>query len=137
MQTVVLKTFDNYFSANILLTRMQDAGMPCYLFDENTVTVNPVLGAAIGGIKLVVQKEHESAAREILQEFENEYIKAAVCPQCYKSKIELLVKQKPENIFTAFVTWIFGSYGVAQKIYQCQHCGYESETLPLKESVYN
>ena len=34
MQTTVLKTFDNYFSANIMLARLQDVGINCFLKDE-------------------------------------------------------------------------------------------------------
>ncbi|MFZ1527663.1 MAG: DUF2007 domain-containing protein [Ferruginibacter sp.] len=137
MQTVVLKTFDNYFSANILLTRLQDAGVPCYLFDENTVTVNPIIGAVVGGIKLVVDKNDEPEARELIAGYEEEFTKSAVCPKCFKSDIQLVTKQSPENIFTAVITWLFGSYSVAKKVYQCQSCGYESENLPTKESAYN
>ncbi len=137
MQTVVLKTLDNYFSANILLTRLQDAGVPCYLFDENTVTVNPIIGAVVGGIKLVVDKNDEPEARELIAGYEEEFTKAAVCPQCFKSDIQLVTKQSPENIFTAVITWLLGSYSVAKKVYQCQSCGYESENLPTKESAYN
>ena len=73
MQTVVLKTFDDYFSANILLTRLQHEGIPCYLFDEHTVTVNPIFGAVIGGIKLVVSKGYEEAAKRLINRFEEEY----------------------------------------------------------------
>ena len=53
----IVKTFDNYFNANIILTKLQAAGIECYLQDEFTVTIDPILSNAIGGIKLVVKKE--------------------------------------------------------------------------------
>ena len=137
MQTVVLKTFDDYFSANILLTRLQHEGIPCYLFDEHTVTVNPIFGAVIGGIKLVVSKGYEEAAKRLINRFEEEYQQQVLCPKCSQHKFNLVARQSPENIFTAILTWLFGNYAVAQKIYKCQNCGYETETLPSKESVYN
>lgn len=137
MQTVVLKTFDDYFSANILRTRLQHEGVPCYLFDEHTVTVNPIFGAVIGGIKLVVSKGYEETARQLIEQFEEEYTRAAVCPKCFKNKFTLVARQSAQNIFTALLTWLFGNYAVAKKIYQCENCGYESETLPTKEAVYN
>ncbi len=57
MNMVTLRTFDNYFLANITLTRLQNAGINCFLKDEHTVTMDPILSNAIGGIKLVVKEE--------------------------------------------------------------------------------
>lgn len=48
MQPVIIRTFDNYFSANIILTRLQDSGIRCFLKDEYTVTIDPILSNAIG-----------------------------------------------------------------------------------------
>lgn len=137
MQTVVLKTFDDYFSANILLTRLRQEGVPCYLFDEHTVTVNPIFGSVIGGIKLVVSKGYEEAARSLINRYEEEYAQQVVCPKCFQHKFTLVPRQSAGNIFTAILTWFFGKYAVAQKVYQCNNCGYQTETLPSKESVYN
>ena len=98
MQTVVLKTFDDYFSANILRTRLQHEGVPCYLFDEHTVTVNPIFGAVIGGIKLVVSKGYEETARQLIEQFEEEYTRAAVCPKCFKNMWRDASNARPEAV---------------------------------------
>ena len=55
MNLVTVKTFDSYFSANIILTKLHSEGVECYLKDEYTVTLDPILSNAIGGIKLVVK----------------------------------------------------------------------------------
>ncbi len=131
MDFVILKTFDNYFSANIILTRLQDAGIHCHLKDEYTVTIDPILSNAIGGIKLAVDVNDETAARVLLQQFHNDYVKSAVCPQCLRHEIEYVVSQKPANIITSIFTWIFASYAVAPAmVYKCANCGYESKSLP-------
>ncbi len=138
MQTVILKTFDNYFSANIILTRLQDAGINCYLKDEYTVTIDPILSNAIGGIKLAVAIEDAVAARKMLAQFDEEYNRSAVCPVCNKNEIILVAKPGVTNYLTAIFTWLFSSYAVAaENIYQCQHCGYESKTLPENTAAYN
>ena len=70
MDLVILKTFDSYFLANITLTKLHAAGIECYLQDEFTVTIDPILSNAIGGIKLVVKKEGErcgSPLRRVVQ----------------------------------------------------------------------
>jgi hypothetical protein len=56
MELVTIQSFDNFFSANIQLTRLRAVGIECYLKDEYTVTIDPLLSNAIGGIKLVVRK---------------------------------------------------------------------------------
>ncbi|MEO5942369.1 MAG: hypothetical protein ABIP30_14580 [Ferruginibacter sp.] len=138
MQTVILRTFDNYFTANITLTRLQDLGINCYLKDEYTVTIDPILSNAIGGIKLAVDVEHAEEAVALLKQFDDDYMKAAVCPVCGKHEILSVPKQGATNFVTAILTWLFASYAVAsENVYQCQHCGYESKTLPENTAQYN
>jgi hypothetical protein len=138
MHTEIIRTFDNYFSANIILNRLQHAGIPCFLKDEYTVTIDPILSNAIGGIKLVVPSDNAEAARMMLQEFEDDYMRAAVCPKCGANDILLVPKPGATNFVTAIITWLFGSYAVAaENIYQCQKCHYESATLPLNTAEYN
>lgn len=54
MEFIPIKTFDNYIPANLLLSKMLDQDIHCYLKDEFTVTIDPILANAIGGIKLCV-----------------------------------------------------------------------------------
>jgi predicted RNA-binding Zn-ribbon protein involved in translation (DUF1610 family) len=138
MQTVILKTFDNYFSANITLTRLQDTGINCFLVDEYTVTIDPILSNAIGGIKLAIDTNDAQIAASMLAKFDEEYMKAAVCPTCGKHEIISVPKQGAGNFLTAILTWLFSSYAVAgENVYQCQNCGYESKTLPENTAQYN
>lgn len=136
MELVTLRTFDNYFYANIILTKLRAAGIECYLKDEYTVTIDPLLSNAIGGIKLVVKDKDESSARRILNNFDADYKNAVSCPVCRSNNIILIPKQNIENYVTAISTWLFSSYAVsAENVYHCENCGYESETLPENEDL--
>lgn len=138
METVVLRSFDNYFSANIILTRLQYLGISCYLKDEYTVTIDPILSNAIGGIKLAVHSRDASKAAALLKAFDDEFMKAAVCPRCNRCEIISVVKPGPINLLTVIITWFFSSYAVAaETVYQCQHCLYQSATLPVNTAEYN
>ena len=131
MELITIKTFDNYFSASIILTRLQHDGVECYLKDEHTVTIDPILTNAIGGIKLVVKKEDEQKALELLSVYQTEYMQNAICPKCGGKSFSYVTKKEPGNYLTALVTWIFSSYALAlHYVYQCNNCGYECETLP-------
>ncbi len=131
METEVVKTFDNYFSANIILSRLQASGIECYLMDEFTVTLDPILTNAIGGIKLVVKKENAAAVKKILQAYQLEYLLSATCPQCGSNSFTHVAKPNVTNYVTAILTWLFSSYAVATDyVYQCGNCRYETENLP-------
>ncbi|MEO5782934.1 MAG: hypothetical protein ABIQ07_06675 [Ginsengibacter sp.] len=131
MELVTLQAFDNFFSANIQLTRLRAAGIECYLKDEYTVTIDPLLSNAIGGIKLLVRKSEEHAVRKLLREMNAEADSKLLCPQCGSHKFILVPKRSAENLLAAITTWLFSAYAVsAENVYQCTNCGYESEALP-------
>ncbi len=105
--------------------------MQCFLKDEFTVTVDPILANAVGGIKLMVNKTDEAEVFEILRHFDDDYRRSAVCPKCGSNNIELVPKRNSANMLAAILSWLFSSYAVsAENIYKCSACGYESSVLP-------
>ncbi len=70
MEFVIFQTFDNYIDAHILKGRLESRDITCWLRDEHlsSLIVDPVMVAAIAGIKLMVAKEHVERAMEILNE---------------------------------------------------------------------
>ena len=131
MDLVTVKTFDSYFVANIILGRLHAEGVECYLKDEVTVTIDPILTNAIGGIKLVVRKENAATVKKILDSYDAQYLLAATCPQCGEHAFSYIAKPGVTNFLTAILTTLFASYAVAPNyVYQCGHCGYETERLP-------
>ncbi len=131
MDLVTIKSFDNYFSANIYLTRLQSEGIECYLKDEYTVTIDPILSNAIGGIKLVVKNEDAEEASRLVKLIDEGYLKSIKCPQCGVADFSYIAKPGAANFFTAILTWLFSSYAVApEHVYKCGNCGYETRILP-------
>lgn len=136
MELITLRAFDNYFQAHLLLTKLRDAGLECYLKDEYTVTIDPLLSNAIGGIKLVVKKKDAEEAFGLLRSFDEEYRQNISCPKCGSKNILLVPKRSTENYVTAILSWLFSSYAVsAENVYQCSDCNYESNVLPEKETA--
>ncbi len=138
MDLVTVKTFDNYFIANIILSRLHAEGVECYLKDEVTITIDPILTNAIGGIKLVVRKENARAVREILAGYDTDYMNAATCPECGANAFSYIAKPGVTNFLTAILTALFASYAVAPNyVYQCGNCKYETARLPDYEDDFN
>ena len=88
MEFVVLQSFSNYVDAHILMGRMEEEGIRCWLKDEHTVTIDPILTNALGGIKLMVRREQYERAAALLNEYLAEKRKNSACPVCGSNDIE-------------------------------------------------
>ncbi len=131
MELIIIRTFDNYISANMTLGKLQNNGIECFLKDEFSATINPILSNAIGGIKLMVKDEDVKEATEILKAMDAEYLQAAKCPKCGKVGLDYISKPGAKNFITAILTWFVSSYAIASEhVYHCSTCGWESKTLP-------
>ncbi|MFT4093051.1 MAG: DUF2007 domain-containing protein [Niabella sp.] len=54
MKFLVAAVFDNYINAHLVLGRLQEENINCWLRDEHCVTIYPGAVYAAGGIKLMV-----------------------------------------------------------------------------------
>lgn len=68
MDFVLLCAYTNYIEAHIVMGRLEQENIRCYLRDEYTVTIDPILTNAIGGIKLMVARAQAERAIQILSE---------------------------------------------------------------------
>ena len=66
MRFVQLRSFDNYIPAHIVLGRLKEEYINCYLQDEYSATIDPIISNAIGGIKLMVAESQAERAAEVL-----------------------------------------------------------------------
>lgn len=129
---VVFETFYNPIEANIVKSRLMDAGIQCFLSDENTVTLNPLYTQALGGVKLHLFERDADVARGILEETipvseipeeEGEY----VCPQCGSHNVGYVQATKKRfGILTMLVSIAFFVYPFhAKKVHHCFNCLHE------------
>ncbi len=113
--------------AHLLMTRLESENIECWLKDENTVTIIPILTNMVGGIKLLVKKEDFDRAAEIFKETENNRRQAIQCPNCKSHNVELVSSpRKVTNWISAIVTFFLGDYALgAGKVNHCFDCGRE------------
>ena len=131
MDFIVLQSFNNYVEAHLLLARLESEEIECWLQDENTVTINPILTNAVGGIKLLVKKEDFVKAREVFREIEKARKESVECPQCKGHNVELVsTPRKASNWFSAVLTFFLGDYALTiNKVNHCFDCGHEFENV--------
>jgi DNA-directed RNA polymerase subunit RPC12/RpoP len=126
MDFVFLESFDNYIDAHIVFGRLEEEGIRCWLKDENTATVTPFFSNAIGGIKLMVDKQQLEQAKELLSQFLQEKKSKLACPYCGSHNIELVPSKKPLNLLGVIASWFGGSYAIsAENIWHCYNCNKE------------
>jgi predicted RNA-binding Zn-ribbon protein involved in translation (DUF1610 family) len=127
MEFVAVHNFVNYMDAHMIMGRLEEEGIHCWLKDENTVTITPIWTNAVGGIKLMVPDVQADRATSILQEWEEERKKRFACPNCGSHEIEIVTTpRKASNWFAAIGTFLLGSYALApDQVYHCFHCGSE------------
>lgn len=138
MDFALLETFDNYIDAHIILGRMEEEGIKCWLKDENTVTVTPFFNNAVGGIKLMVYKEQLQLATELLDQFQQDKKSKQACPYCGSHNIELVPSKKPLNLLGAVATWFTSSYAIStENIWHCYDCDKEFKEPVCTDSQEN
>ena len=127
MSYAILQSFTNYVDAHIILGRMQEEGIDCWLKNENTTTIMPIWTTAIGGIQLMVNESQFERASTILQNIIAEKRKNILCPKCGSNEVEYInTMRKPVNWLSAAATFFLGDYAVMpEQRYHCFSCGEE------------
>lgn len=136
MEYVQLRAYDNYIEAHLRLQQLEAEGIRAVLKDEYTVTIDPMLSNAVGGIKLMVPDVQWQRANTVIESLEKKYRGTLTCPQCGSHSIQKVANpHKPLNWFTALTSWLLGSYAIAVKDhYRCFECGYATDQLPEQEA---
>jgi len=73
MKTKILRACQTPFEANLIKAKLEAAGIPSFLANENYSTLYPVMANLLGsGVKVMVNEEDMEQAMQLLaDEFEN------------------------------------------------------------------
>ena len=132
MNFVELRSFDNYMEANIVLKMLQSFRINCHLKEENTITIDPLLSPAIGGMKLMVYSSDVETAWCLLDKAEERYLKDVPCPICKAHALTTIsVTKKHTCRLAALASMLLNGHSVEiKKMYQCKACSYDFKELP-------
>jgi hypothetical protein len=130
MQFIPIWSYDNYVPAHIAMGRLQEEEIDCWLKDENTVTLDPLLTNALGGIKLMVDKDKAEAALVLLNGNREKYKSRLRCKKCGSHNMELVTSPKQTGTWLSFIVGLFlTSFALTgDKVYHCFDCGHESKS---------
>ena len=124
MNFIQVRSFDNYITANMQLSMLREKGIDCYLKDEYTVTIDPLLSPAIGGMKLMVYEYQAERALAIIEETDSEFLQTVPCPNCGKHELELITEIKEPAGFWQKISFLLinGEAREVKKYYHCNSC---------------
>lgn len=128
MQYVQLRSYDRYIEAHLQLQQLEAEGIRAVLQDEYTVTIDPFLSNAVGGIKLMVPDVQWERARSIIEKLEAAYQQTFTCPVCGSHSIQRVVqKQKPVRWYTPLLSMLkLIVLREGREVYRCSSCGHET-----------
>lgn len=127
MEFILLNSYGNYVEAHIAKGVLEEEGITCWLKDENTVTIDPILTNAVGGIKLMVAREDAQRAWELLNALLQEQRQKISCPKCGSHQVEMVSSpRKLSNWASAIIGFFITSYAMpVEKLLHCFDCGHE------------
>lgn len=128
---ITIRTFDNTIDAHLLKTKLESEGIECFLFDENTVSVNPLYNITVGGIKLKINERDLEKTRGIISLIEDKPLSDAndqviTCPNCESKDVHAKLKSSSgfRIILDAFVSFLILLIPSKRKTdYSCKSCG--------------
>lgn len=133
MKLITARVFDNIIDAHLLKTKLESEGINCYIYDENTVTLHPLISNAVGGIKLKIEEPDTERVIELLKQIENtpykdENNELVKCPKCDSSNLISGYKSMKglSGILSFIVSFLMMIYPFHYKVvYKCNDCDNE------------
>ncbi|PSR55253.1 DUF2007 domain-containing protein [Adhaeribacter arboris] len=128
---MTIATFPDAVKAQIMRGRLEAEGIPAFIADEHTLTNQPYLYMAYGGVRLQVMETDQERALAIIQTREpftdlatSPDLQADQCPNCHSRQVEE-VKTPNQSILT-FLRNLFtsGTTGIKVRRFNCRNCGY-------------
>jgi len=112
-------TFEFPADVQIIKGRLESEGISVFLRDENTINSDPLISAAIGGVKLQVYLSDKEHALKIYNEVRayalDDSGNPIVCPNCKAKKSESYYSRK--GIFNKLFPFF------EKRKYKCLNCG--------------
>lgn len=137
---VFLESYYEPMAANLARTRLEAAGIPCFLSNENLVSLMPLYSPITGGVRLHVRQRDAEMALEILHE---ELVPLATgpdiasfaadapdpvaprCPRCGSSDVAYGPATRNTYGFWSGLLSVLLRFPVRGHRFHCFHCGNE------------
>ena len=131
---IVLDSYYEPLAAHLARTKLTAAGIPCFLTNENLVSLNRMYSPVAGGVRLHVYERDAAQAAEILREppvmqavaggLAEPVAAGPVCPRCGSGEVTFDAAAEPgaTHWFVALLSRL-RRYPLQGRAHHCFHCG--------------
>jgi len=130
-QIIVFKQFESSIDANIVKTKLDAYGIPCFLTEENLANLYPGQSFNVFAIRLHLFANDEERARQITDEsnltLNND--SGIKCPHCFSSETERDFPKKFNDRLSGLGVLFFGIFFPKHKVYRCLDCDHEFDIV--------
>jgi hypothetical protein len=135
---IVLDSFYEPLAAHLARTKLEAAGIACFLTNENLVSLNRMYSPVAGGVRLHVYERDAAKATEVLREppvmqasrgglaepVENGAAESTPCPRCDSTDVSYDAAAEPgaAHWFVALLSRL-RRYPLQGRAHHCFNCG--------------
>lgn len=133
---IVLDSYYEPVAAHLARTKLEAAGIPCFLTNENLVSLNRMYSPVAGGVRLHVYQRDAAQAAEVLREppvmraspgglAEPGSAATATCPRCGSHDVTSAAPTEPVNAASWLATLLarLRHYYAQGQTHHCFNCG--------------
>lgn len=131
---ITIATFTEVVTANLVKSKLEASGIPCFLMDENTISLLPIYSFALGNIKLKIHESDVEKAELVLKKSEPIFAddfnlkqehksdSSTCCPNCHSDNT-----YKEEFSKTSILGYLLLMFPIPifSNTRRCFDCGYE------------
>lgn len=129
---ITIATFPDALKAQIMRGRLEAEGIPAYIADEHTITNQPFLYMAYGGVRLQVAEQDRNRAQAVLNtndllpvEATPEYLPDQ-CPNCHSDKVVETTSAANQSFLTIIRNLFIARQPQALvRRFTCNNCGFK------------
>lgn len=128
-EIIVFKKFETAIDANIIKSKLDAYGIPCFLTEENMANLYPGASSLMNfNVRLHLFADDLERAQQILEENHLNLDDESVvrCPVCKSTKVERDFPKKLSLTFGSTLNVLFfGVFFPHKKVYRCLDCEHE------------
>ena len=126
---IVFDSYDNVIMANIVKTKLDAFGIPCFLTGENFTGLYPIRNEIFPGTRVHIFEKDLDRVREIMTDENPSNPKEVIhCLRCRSSNVVFEESQKGfmGRLFVSVLMFLFGMAPLPRKrAYHCHDCDAE------------
>jgi DNA-directed RNA polymerase subunit RPC12/RpoP len=124
---IVFESYDTVMTANLVKTKLDAYGIPCFLSDENFVGLYPIRNDLFTGVRLHIFEKDRARVKEIVGDQHDHEEEKISCPYCQSQRI-VLKSSKKGFLQELYASLLSGLFLHPKNIYRCQECHREFDT---------